>query len=369
MTRVADPETGNELAQYEALRLAFAPLVFQGCRALRDSGVLSELRRAGASGLTAKVAAERANTSLYAAALLLEAGLAGGLAACDLVSPDPRFTITKAGVFWLRDPMTQVHAEFTHHVCYAGAFQLGEALRTGLPLGLPTLAPKSDGPPWRTVYEALGSLPNDVRKAWFDFDHFHSDGVFELCIDRVLELARGRDLVELGGNTGKFARLVLGRGGVGSYTLVDLPGQIATAREELGVVADGLRFSPTDLLDPSSALPPGDVFWMSQFLDCFSEAQIVSILARVRAALRPSGRAFILETFWDQQRHEAARHCVIGTSLYFACIANGDSRMYHSAVFGRLIEEAGLVVLDVDHRVGISHSLLTLGRAEDEARA
>jgi len=44
---------------------------------------------------------------------------------------------------------------------------------------------------------------------------------------------------------------------------------------------------------------------------------------------------FILETSWDQREHELARFCVIGTSLYFACIANGNSRMYHSKVMMR----------------------------------
>jgi len=34
----------------------------------------------------------------------------------------------------------------------------------------------------------------------------------------------------------------------------------------------------------------------------------------VRQAMRPDSKAFILETFWDQQVHEAARYCVIGAS-------------------------------------------------------
>ena len=81
-------------------------------------------------------------------------------------------------------------------------------------------------------------------------------------------------------------------------------------------------------------------------------------MSRVRAAMRPESRAFILETFWDQQQHEAARFCVIGTSLYFACIANGNSRMYHSRVMKRLLGEAGLrVSVEVPH-VGLSHTLL-----------
>ena len=72
---------------------------------------------------------------------------------------------------------------------------------------------------------------------------------------------------------------------------------------------------------------------------------------------------FILETSWDQREHELARFCVIGTSLYFACIANGNSRMYHSKVMMRLIREAGLRVVNPMSRVGLSHTLVECAAA------
>lgn len=376
MSRVADPETTSEAARYEAQRLAFAPLIFQACRALRDTGILALLRKRGSNGVTADDAVAETRVSVYAAALLLEAGFAGGLCACEPTDDVPRFVITKAGVYWLHDELTRVHAEFVHHVCYEAAFRLDIALREGVPAGLCKLTsastPQSREPAkWTTVYEALSELSPEVRRAWFEFDHYHSDGVFSLCIERVfaaLATSSTASLVDIGGNTGKFARLVLTRAATPGtsplrYTMVDLPGQIATAREELGDLAAHAAFAPRNLLDPDAPLPNADVVWMSQFLDCFSEAQIVSILKRVAHALSSGGRVFILETFWDKQRHAAARHCVIGTSLYFACVANGTSRMYHSAAMRRLIRESGLIVLDEDHQVGLFHSLLTCGLA------
>ena len=125
-----------------------------------------------------------------------------------------------------------------------------------------------------------------------------------------------------------------------------------------------MTFAPLDLRKPDDAIPVGaDVYWLSQFLDCFSEAEVRSILTRVREALPAHGRVFILETYWNRQRHDASRFCVIGTSLYFACIANGTSRMYHSEVMKRLIREAGLVLQDDVGEVGLSHTLLVCGRA------
>lgn len=40
---------------------------------------------------------------------------------------------------------------------------------------------------------------------------------------------------------------------------------------------------------------------------------------------------YILELFWDRQPNETAAFCLQQTSLYFTCIANGNSQMYHSS--------------------------------------
>lgn len=355
-----DERTVNTEARFAAQRLAFAPLMFQACRALRDFGILEALQQARRGGLTTREAVEKTQASPYAASLLLEAGLASGLCSCDDPSAaEPRFFITHTGVYWLRDELTRVNAEFNHHVCYGGAAQLAEALRTGTPSGLPAI----DSTGAKTVYEALRTLSPEVKRAWFDFDHYYSDGVFELILPRVLT-AEVKHLVDIGANTGRFAGLVLSTRDDVRLSLVDLPGQLAVAASNLAAHAARVTMAPTNLLDATSPLPNGaDVYWLSQFLDCFSEEEIVSILSRVRAAMRPDSRVFILETFWDQQQHEAARYCVIGTSLYFACIANGNSRMYHSEVMRRLAREAGLRVTDEVKHVGLSHSLLQLGAA------
>jgi len=346
--RISDPETPNELARYEAQKLAFAPLLFQGARAMRDLGVLELLYKAGSAGLTVADVVAATGLGTYAAGVLLEAGLAAGLASYA----EPRFTVTKMGVYWLSDRLTRVNAEFSHHVCFRPAAHLAEALREGLPAGLRELGP------FATVYEGLHALAPDVRKAWLDFDHHHSDSVFAACLPDVL--AGGpRHVVDIGGNTGNFARACLARAeGDLTLTLVDLPAQVAMARESLGPLLPRVRFHATDVRLPTAALPEGDVYWMSQFLDCFPESEILTILRAVRRAIPAHGRAYVLETFWDRQRYEAARTCVIATTLYFACVANGTSRMLHSADMLRLLGEAGFSVVRQRHDVGLAHSLL-----------
>jgi hypothetical protein len=142
---------------------------------------------------------------------------------------------------------------------------------------------------------------------------------------------------------------------------VDHPGQLAAARENLRAhgVDDRVDGHPANLLDPAEPLPSGyDVYWMSQFLDCFGEAEIVSILERTAAAMQPASELFILETFWDRQRYEAGRFSVINTSLYFAAMANGNSKMYHSERMQACLEAAGLRVERAYDDIGVSHTLL-----------
>ncbi len=348
--RVADPLVSAELARYEAQKLAFAPLMFQAARALRDSGLLDWTYRAGTDGVLASEASLACQTSLYAAELLLESGYASGLCAYH----EGRFTITKMGVYFLKDPLTRVNTEFSHHVCYRGAFHLADALKSGMPAGLRELGK------WNTVYEGLSGLSPEVKEAWFAFDHHYSDNVFDTC-DRHVFNQPVATLVDIGGNTGRWAEQCLRAHAGLTQTIVDLPGQIAMAAEEQAAwVANGrLRFHACNLLENGSELPAGaDVYWMSQFLDCFSESQVVEILSKVRRAMRPDSRVFILETFWNRQRYEASRYCVIATSIYFACIANGNSRMYHSERMRNLLAQAGLSVSEEWHDLGLSHSLL-----------
>ena len=62
---------------------------------------------------------------------------------------------------------------------------------------------------------------------------------------------------------------------------------------------------------PDAPLPGGhDVIWMSQFLDCFSEDEIVMILRKAAAVMTAGTRLFIMETYWDRQRFD----CLLYTS-------------------------------------------------------
>lgn len=77
---------------------------------------------------------------------------------------------------------------------------------------------------------------------------------------------------------------------------------------------------------------------MSQFLDCFSEEEVISILTRVAQSIGKDSKVYIMETLWDRQRYETASYCLTQISLYFTAMANGNSKMFHSDDLIRCIE-------------------------------
>ncbi len=344
-----DKLTALEAIEY-AQHIAFAPVVFQASIALRDFGILSLIEKAGKAGIEAGAIVQSTRLHEYGVRVLLEAGLGIGL----LLLNDNRYTLTKAGYYLLQDEMTRVNMDFVQDICYMGLFDLKKSIETGKPEGLKTLGE------WPTIYEGLAHLNHQQQKSWFAFDHFYSSDSFPLVLPHVFK-SQPLKILDIGGNTGKWAlQCVKFNPGV-EVTICDLPGQLNMARENITKAgyADRVFFHEINILDTSVKLPSGfDVIWMSQFLDCFSESEIISILNRCREALSENGQVFILEPFWDRQKFKVSAFCLQMTSLYFTNIANGNSQMYHSGLFETLVEQAGFQVSERIDNIGVSHSLM-----------
>ncbi len=333
--RFPDDRSASE-AKFAAQKLAFGPLMFQAARVLRDRGVLEFLRGRAMAGATEEEVSAEAKLSIYAARVLLEAGLAAEM----LEYRERRYILTKIGYMILRDPMTRVNMNFVHDICYQPMFHFDKAISEGKASGLAMHGE------WPNIYEGLSRLPEAARESWFAFDHFYSDGVFERAIPQVFA-DQPKRILDIGGNTGKFAMRCCQHDPDVQVTIVDLPGQLAVALENAQQAGLGARIAgqAADLLDDDAALPSGfDILWMSQFLDCFGEDSITSILRRAAAVMNENSRLFILETYWDRQDYEAARYCVINTSLYFTGVANGTSKMLHSERMLACLADAGLEV-------------------------
>jgi ubiquinone/menaquinone biosynthesis C-methylase UbiE len=349
-----DPRTAYE-ALSEAQRIAFAPIVFQACRVMRDAGVLQRVEQGGGAGLTVAEVAAGVELPPYGIKVLLESGLGIGL----FTLRDDRYALTKLGHFVLHDPMTRINMDVVHEICYRGMFDLDRALREGRPAGLRTLGG------WKTFYEGLATLEPRARESWLAFDHYYSDLAFPAALPLVFA-GRPRRLLDVGGNTGKWAVQCARFDPDVRITIADLPQQLALARETIREqrLENRVAFLEIDLLDESGSIPAEfDAIWMSQFLDCFSEPEIVSILRRAAASLAPGGYVYVLELFWDRQPNETAAFCLQQTSLYFACIANGNSQMYRSEDMLRCLAESGLTRVEQRDHVGPYHTLLKCSKA------
>jgi hypothetical protein len=335
-----------------AQQICFAPAVFQAARVLRDRGILAKINDAGKTGVSTDKLQNEIDLSPYAFQLLLETAEVSGLVSIT----DESCRLTPLGYCILKDPMTRVNMDFMHDVCYEGMFRLEESLVSGKPAGLPVF-----GDSWNTIYEALASLPESVRKSWFAFDHFYSDNAFPAVLP-VLFAQAPRKILDIGGNTGKWACACAQFNKDVHVTIVDHPGQLEVAYRNAQEAGFGDRIDGVvrDMLDPDGeALPQGyDAIWMSQFLDCFSPEEIHSILTRAREAMDESCSLYILETYVDRQQFEASRFSLVLTSLYFTTMANGNSRMYSARDMIGFVEEAGLRVVEEIDRVGIAHTLL-----------
>ena len=341
-------------ARFEAQKIAFGPVVFQCVRHAWKSGMLQALADMGASGCSIDELAATGRWSRYRLKVVLETCLSAGVINLE----GGRYVLGKSGYCVLTDSITQINFDFVHDVCYRGMFELDRALEEEKPVGLRTLGD------WPTIYEGMSRLPEPAKSSWFAFDHYYSDTSLPDILSDVFATSPRR-VMDVGANTGKFGRAALAHNDEVELHLVDLPRQLAIAEESLekAGVRERARLHPIDMLDPHAPFPGEmDVIWMSQFLSCFSEEVIASILKRAAAALAPKGHLLIMDTFWDLQRHDIAAYCLINTSPYFTAMASGNSKVYESADYMRLCEGAGLKLLSRRENIGYCHTLLRFGR-------
>ena len=256
----------------------------------------------------------------------------------------------------LEDDLTRVNFWFTNDICYEGAWDLEASVKNGKPEGL-----KVFGDKWVTVYEALSTLPDQPKKSWFEFDHFYSDIAFPEALPIVFA-KKPKHILDIGGNTGKWSLTCCRYDPDVKMTICDLPGQANVAKKNAADAgfADRVDFSMGNVLEESTKLPANpDAVWMSQFLDCFSLHQVTKILRKVYEAATPDTNVWVLEPLWDKQKFEASSYSLMGTSLYFTCIANGNSKMYRYQELVDAIEEAGFKLDCAHHNLGSNaYSLL-----------
>ena len=230
-------------AQEMAHIIAFGPVIFQVSRVRLDYGIFDYLRSRTDDGATVGEVAQAVCITDYAAKVLLESSLTLGTVLCN----DGRYSLSKVGWFFLTDPMVKVNMDFNYDINYKGMFHLEEALVEGRPAGLAELGP------WKTIYEGLSLLSPQQQSSWFGFDHFYSDSAFDDALPKVFASAPSR-ILDIGGNTGKWAMKCVGYSKDVMVTVADLPGQVVRGAGGVDACAVDLHSMAVDHADAGAQL-------------------------------------------------------------------------------------------------------------------
>lgn len=334
----------------EAQKIAFAPMTFQVVSSLLDFNILQTLSE---QPMTREQVMEKCNLSKYTVYTLFDAALCAGILKKD---DNWIFSNTELAEAFLLDPMTVANFNFVKDVCYLGANELKQSFEQSAPVGLQKHFINS-----KTIYEILPKLPKQMLKSWYDFDHYYSDD----CFGEVLKIMFENNLAEvfdIGGNTGKFERACLAFDKNCKVNMIDLPVNIEVAKENFvkeNADFNRLKFHSLDILLKENNLPDMKSFadapaavLMSQFLDCFSEEQILHILNKVAERINANTRVYILEPFIDNQVFAGAAYALSHISLYFTCMANGCSKMYNEADMKSIINASNLKVSRAFYNIG-----------------
>jgi len=225
-------------ANLDAQKIAFAPIMFQAAKSLRNLGILDYLFNKDKA--TIETIAAELNLSVYGVKVLLEAGLSLEM----VYLKDNEFLLTKTGYFILRDKMTNINMDFTKDVNYLAINHLEDAIVQAKPAGLKELRD------WDTVYIGLSELPEKIKKSWFDFDHFYSDYTFPEIMPILFD-NNPKSFLDVGGNTDKFSMQFAKYDPNVKITILDLPGQANVARKNIAEAGFEDRISAIDsnLLD------------------------------------------------------------------------------------------------------------------------
>lgn len=332
----------KEVSSVEALakaqEIVFAPFTFQVVAAMIDLGIMDYLKNNLSSVNEIIIDCK---VSKYCAKTLLEAALMVGIVSCE----DDKYKLTILGETFLDNEMTRVNFNFMKDVCYLGASELKNSFVNNEPEGLKKFIANS-----QTIYPLLSKLPAQIQKSWYEFDHYYSD----TCFDEVLKIIfkhSPKEIFDIGGNTGKFEKACLAYNRDCKVTMLDLPENLDKAKENIN--SQRCSYVGINVVDKAAIFPQiSGAVLMSQFLDCFSEEQIISILSNIAKSSKDDTRIYILEPFIDNQNFKGAAYSLVHISLYFTCMANGTSKMYSEKDMREFISKAGLKIAE-KYTIGI----------------
>lgn len=343
MNKVRYRRKNREYSAVEALtdaqKLIFSPMIFQTIGTMLDLGILKLIDE---QPISANLIMDKLNLSEYAVNTILESAQVFGIIDCD---KENLYSVTKLGKSFLYDRMTVVNFNFIRNCCYLGASEMTKSFLNEKPMGLKTFYKDSD-----TIYPVLPEMSEQFKKSWYEFDNYYSDNCFEEVYD-IIASQNPKKLFDIGGNTGGFEKVCLIKNPNIDISMLDLKANIDVISKNSQL--EKCKFYSVNMLEEEPNLPKiSGAVLMSQFLDCFSKTQIKRILKNIKKSADKGTKVYILEPFTDNQIFEASKLSLIQISLYFTCMANGNSKMYKKSEMIQLVKDSGLEVTNIYENIG-----------------
>jgi SAM-dependent methyltransferase len=204
-------------------------------------------------------------------------------------------------------------------------------------------------PSWMKFGEAVRR--RTPKQALFDFSPeeqaLFSAGVEAASAGGAMALAesydfsRHRRLLDIGGGTGSFLKIIHRRHPELAMTLFELPGTAAYARKRFAPAdAAAIQIVEGDMLnDP---LPTGfDAALLSHVLHGFTEDRCAGLLKKVHAALATGGRLLIVDFFLTPERTGP----VMATLMSGEFLTHADGRSYSAAEVSDWLKAGGWTVV------------------------
>lgn len=189
----------------------------------------------------------------------------------------------------------------------------------------------TDGP----IFAQLFRTPEDQREFLLGM---HGYGLMSSPqVVNAVDLGRYKTFVDLGGATGHLAVAACKRWPNLSGVVFDLPQVIGLTQEVVNAtpVADRVTVVGGDFF--ADELPPGDVYALGRIVHDWTEAKIMTLLAKIHAALPPGGAVLLAEKVLHEDK--AGPDWAVLQSLNMLLVTEGKERTLGE--YAKLLAAAG----------------------------
>jgi hypothetical protein len=195
-----------------------------------------------------------------------------------------------------------------------------------------------------------GRGPGFITQLDPEGQHIFSEGVQAVtagaarALTEAYEFDRHQRLLDLGGGTGSFLRVILDRHPGLECGLFELPAVVALAREHLSgrIPAGRIEFFEGDLL--SDALPGGyDALLLANVVHVFSPEQNRGLFTRAHESTAPGARLLLVD-FWTDPTHTQPLFAALMAGEFL--MAGGEGDVYSEDEGREMLDATGWVLVE-----------------------